>query len=280
MTSDELKQVRLIAQRALDEDIGEGDITTECTVSPDAVLTGSFVAKQDGTVAGLFVVREILFLKDPHAEFCELLKDGASVTKGQVIARVRGKGGALLSCERVALNILQRMSGIATMTQAFVRAAQGTKAKIVDTRKTVPGLRLLDKWAVRLGGGQNHRFGLYDMVLIKENHIAAAGGIAQAVARVRQMDPQKRKIEVEVRNLGELQQALELNVDQILLDNMKPAEMKEAVRVTAGRTLLEASGNITLETVAGVASTGVDIISVGMLTHSVRAMDISFLIEP
>ncbi len=280
MTETELQQLRIIAQQALEEDIRDGDITTESTVPAEIALKGTFRAKQDGTIAGLLVACEVLRLRDPRLEWQEFVSDGAAVRCGEVVAAVRGKGQAILSCERVALNFLQRMSGIATLTSAFVQAVRGTRAVIVDTRKTAPGLRLLDKWAVRLGGGQNHRFGLYDMVLVKENHIAAAGGIAQAVARVRQRDLRKRKIEVEVRNLRELHQALELGVHQILLDNMKPEEMREAVTITSGRTILEASGNVTLETVAAIAATGVDIISVGMLTHSPRALDISFLIEP
>jgi nicotinate-nucleotide pyrophosphorylase (carboxylating) len=171
------------------------------------------------------------------------------------------------------------MSGIATLTRRFVTAVQGTPAVILDTRKTAPGLRLLDKWAVQLGGGQNHRFGLYDMVLIKDNHIAAVGSISQAVARVRAGDKRRRPIEVEVKTLAELQETLELGVDRVMLDNMSLAEMRQAVRLTSGRAPLEASGNVTLENVAAVAATGVDYISVGALTHSVQALDISLLLE-
>ena len=185
----------------------------------------------------------------------------------------------MLIAERTSLNFFQRMSGIATITRMYVDAVRKTKAIIVDTRKTAPGLRLIDKWAVRLGGGQNHRFGLFDMVLIKENHIAAAGGITRAVARVRAMEKKERLIEVEVRTLTELKEALKLNIDRILLDNMSLKQMREAVRITNGRTELEASGNVSLDNVAKVAATGVDIISVGKLTHSVRALDISFLIK-
>jgi nicotinate-nucleotide pyrophosphorylase (carboxylating) len=216
---------------------------------------------------------------DKHVEFSAQAADGDAVSKGSVIAAVQGKGRALLSAERTALNFLQRMSGIATTTRSYVDAVKGTKAVIVDTRKTAPGIRYLDKWAVRIGGGQNHRFGLFDMVLIKENHIAAAGGISEAVARIRKKDKERRKIEVEVRSLAELREALELKVDRILLDNMSLEEMRQSVRLTSARTLLEASGNVSLENVAAVAGTGVDIISVGKLTHSVKALDISFLIE-
>jgi nicotinate-nucleotide pyrophosphorylase (carboxylating) len=185
----------------------------------------------------------------------------------------------LLSGERVALNFLQRMSGIATLTRQFVERTSGTSVTVLDTRKTVPGLRLLDKWAVRLGGGQNHRFGLYDMTLIKENHIAAVGGISEAVARVRECDERKRAIEIEVKNLTELREVLSLDVDRIMLDNMSLEEMREAVTVAAGRVPLEASGNVDLDNVAAVAATGVDFVSIGMLTHSVKALDISLLFD-
>jgi nicotinate-nucleotide pyrophosphorylase (carboxylating) len=197
-----------------------------------------------------------------------------------LIARLSGPGYALLSGERVALNFIQRMSGIATLTRRFVEAVGGTPAIILDTRKTAPGLRVVDKWAVRLGGGQNHRFGLYDMVLIKDNHIAVAeGSITEAVVRVRARDERRLNIEVEVRNLAELREALELKVQRILLDNMTTDEMREAVRLADGRIPLEASGNITLANVAEVAQTGVDYISVGALTHSVQALDISLLLD-
>jgi nicotinate-nucleotide pyrophosphorylase (carboxylating) len=279
MNKNELQSLRLIIHRALEEDLGDGDITTLSTVPPKSILQGTFIAKETGIAAGLEVVRETFTYIDPRATFSARVSDGKRVSKGTVLAAVRGNGRALLIAERTALNFFQRMSGIATTTRTYVDAVRKTKAIIVDTRKTAPGLRLLDKWAVRLGGGQNHRFGLYDMVLIKENHIAAAGGISQAVARVRANDAKKRFIEVEVRNLSELRETLELNVDRILLDNMSLKNMRDAVRITNGRTELEASGNVSLENVASVAATGVDIISVGKLTHSVRALDISFLIE-
>jgi nicotinate-nucleotide pyrophosphorylase (carboxylating) len=270
-------QLVAIVQRALDEDIGDGDVTTLCTVPSDAVAEGSFYAKQAGVAAGLEVARLAFSLVDERARFFPRITDGDRVAQGDVIATVAGPARALLSAERVALNFLQRMSGIATMTRQFVDAVHGTSAVILDTRKTVPGLRLLDKWAVRLGGGQNHRTGLYDMVLIKENHIAAVGSISEAVARVRQKDERARDIEVEVTNLDELEEALGQNVDRIMLDNMSLAEMREAVHLTAGRVPLEASGNVSLDNVADVAATGVDFISIGMLTHSVKALDISLL---
>jgi nicotinate-nucleotide pyrophosphorylase (carboxylating) len=271
----DLAEVEAIVRRALAEDIGSGDVTTDSTLPPEAQLAGRFLAKQPGVVAGLEVARLAFALIDERVQFSTRVTDGDRVEEGQVFATMSGSGRALLSAERVALNCLQRMSGIATLTRRFVEAVQGTRAVILDTRKTAPGLRALDKWAVRLGGGQNHRSGLYDMVLIKDNHIAAVGGITEAVRRVRAADEQKHAIEVEVRNLVELREALDVHVDRILLDNMSVDEMREAVRVAGGRTPLEASGNMTLENVAAVAATGVDFISVGALTHSVPALDIS-----
>lgn len=274
-----LDQVQTIVARALGEDVGDGDVTTLCTISPSATLSGQFIAKEAGVVAGLGVVGLTFSLVDEAVQFIPLIADGDQVEIGQEIATVDGPGQALLSGERVALNFLQRMSGIATLTRRFVEAVQATSAVILDTRKTAPGLRHLDKWAVRLGGGQNHRFGLYDMVLIKDNHIAAVGSISEAVARVRAQDERRRPIEVEVKTLAELQEALPLEVDRIMLDNMSLAEMREAVHLTDGRVPLEASGNVALENVAAIAATGVDYISIGMLTHSVEALDISLELE-
>jgi nicotinate-nucleotide pyrophosphorylase (carboxylating) len=279
MNKNELKSLRVIIHRALEEDLGDGDITTLSTVPARSVLQGTFIAKESGIIAGLEVVLETLRYLDPRIKFTAHVSDGERITKGTVLATVRGNGRAILVAERTALNFFQRMSGIATTTRSYVDAVRSTKAIIVDTRKTAPGLRLLDKMAVRIGGGQNHRFGLYDMALIKENHIAATGGITQAVARVRAMDKKKRPIEVEVRNQDELSEALKLNVDRILLDNMTLDRLHDAVWLTKGKTKLEASGNVSLESVHAIAATGVDIISVGKLTHSVRALDISFLIE-
>jgi len=279
MTNDILNQIKPILQNALAEDIGDGDVTTNCIVPPDATLTGQFIAKTDGILAGLAVAQLTFALLDDHVSFTLFCSDSDYANKRAVIATVSGPGRALLGGERVALNLLQRMSGIATMTRHFVDAVAGTNAIILDTRKTAPGLRLLDKWAVELGGGQNHRFGLYDMVMIKDNHIAAAGGITEAVKRVRAGDERHRPIEVEVKNLAELRETLELAVDRILLDNMSLDEMRQAVEIANRRTPLEASGNVNLETVADIAATGVDFISVGALTHSVRAMDISLLLQ-
>ena len=270
--------IQQIIERALAEDLGSGDVTSEATIAATAVAHGRLIAKADGVIAGLTVATQTFAALDAAVQFMPHTVDGRWVEKGALIAEVTGNGRALLSAERTALNLLQRMSGIATQTRRFVEAVAGTKAIILDTRKTAPGLRHLDKWAVRLGGGQNHRIGLYDMVLIKENHIAAAGGIPAAVSRVRAYDTAQRPIEVEACNLEELAQALALNLDRILLDNMSLEQMREAVKVTDGRVPLEASGNVTLDTVAGIAATGVDYISVGSLTHSVQALDISFLL--
>lgn len=273
------REIRSIICRALDEDIGSGDITSECTIPASLVLTGEFIVKADGVVAGLDVAYETFKMLDRRVHFKAYVKDGARVKRGKRIATVRGKGRALLAAERTALNFLQRMSGIATMTRSFVDAVKGTNAQILDTRKTVPGLRLLDKLAVQYGGGVNHRFGLYDMVLIKDNHIAAAGGITPAVTSVWAKHRTDFAIEVEVKNLDELREALALKVDRILLDNMDIPTLRKAVEITAGRIPLEASGNVTLDSVVEIAKTGVDMISVGALTHSVKALDISFKIR-
>lgn len=269
-----------IIRRALAEDIGDGDITANSTIPAGATVSGRFLAKSGGIAAGLAVARLVFQELDPAVEFSAFVQDGDWVEKGDILATIRGDGRAILSAERVALNLMQRMSGIATTTRRFVDAVAGTKAIILDTRKTAPGLRVLDKWAVRLGGGQNHRTGLYDMALIKDNHIAAVGGIGETVRRVRAADDRQRPIEVEVQNLDQLREALQLGIDRIMLDNMSIEAMCEAVRIAAGRTPLEASGNVNLNTVAGIAATGVDFISVGALTHSVIALDISLDLDP
>ncbi|WP_018466370.1 carboxylating nicotinate-nucleotide diphosphorylase [Calidithermus timidus] len=274
-------------RRALEEDIGEGDVTTLCTIPPQARSSGHFLAKESGVIAGLEVVRQVYAQLDPRLELEVLFPDGSALEAGTVFARVQGPCQALLMGERTALNFMQRMSGIATQTRRFVQAVAHTKARILDTRKTAPGLRALDKWAVRIGGGVNHRFGLWDEVLIKDNHIAAVGSLREAVRRVREGDPQQRPITVEVRTLEELREALELSpggrqysgVSRILLDNMDLEQLRQAVAISAGRVPLEASGNVTLENVAQVAETGVDFISVGALTHSVKALDISLDLE-
>ncbi len=281
MTHPSHETIDPIVRAALAEDVGDGDVTTLLTVPAETQQSGRLIAKQAGVIAGIEVARGVWTMLDPTTRLVELAEDGSRVEPGDTIATVHGPGRALLMGERTALNFLQRMSGIATLTRQFVEAVKGTRATILDTRKTAPGLRVLDKWAVRLGGGHNHRIGLFDMVLIKNNHISAAGGISEAVRRVRAGDLRKRKIEVEVKTLAELEETLQLNVDQILLDNMSLATLGQAVTQAAGRVPLEASGNVTLETVASVAATGVDFISVGALTHSVRALDLSLrLFEP
>jgi nicotinate-nucleotide pyrophosphorylase (carboxylating) len=274
-SSELLEHIKPIVQRALDEDLGDGDVTTLCTIPAEATLEGRFIAKADGSIAGLEVARLTFALIDERVRVNFSLHDGAAVTKGQVFGTVNGPTRALLSGERTALNFLQRMSGIATLTHQFAEAAKPHNAVILDTRKTAPGLRLLDKWAVKLGGGENHRIGLFDMVLIKNNHITAVGSITAAINRVRDCDDRHRPIEVEVRTLDELREALVLQPDRILLDNMNLDQMREAVEIAAGRVPLEASGNVTLDTVNAIAATGVDFISSGALTHSVKALDIS-----
>jgi nicotinate-nucleotide pyrophosphorylase (carboxylating) len=273
------KEIDDIIRRALAEDIGSGDVTTNSIFSQELQANGRFIAKSNGTVAGWDVVKATFRFLDERVKVIQSVSDGADVKSGEVIGTVSGPGKAILAGERVALNFFQRMSGIATAARRFVEATSGTKAVILDTRKTVPGLRVLDKMAVRMGGASNHRIGLYDMVLIKDHHIAEAGGITEAVRRVRATAPTGMKIEVEVRTLDELQEVLTLNVDRVLLDNMDTNTMRKAVKISAGRVPLEASGNMTLRRVAAVAATGVDFISVGALTHSVTAMDISLMID-
>lgn len=270
--------VRDIVRRALDEDIGTGDLTTGLTVTPGSRATATIVAKAAGVVAGL-PVAELTFRElDPDVRWYGGVTDGDWVVPGAQLARLEGLAVAILSAERTALNFMQRLSGIATAAREMVRLAAG-RATIIDTRKTVPGLRLLDKYAVAAGGARNHRVGLFDGVLLKENHLRAGGGIAEAVRHCRAGVPLLTKIEVEVTNLQELDEALAAGADVVLLDNMSPREMREAVARTAGRALLEASGNVTLDTVPEIAATGVDFISSGALTHSVKALDISLLVE-
>jgi nicotinate-nucleotide pyrophosphorylase (carboxylating) len=267
---------RLI-RTALDEDIGPGDVTTAATVAPATVARAELVAKEEFVLAGIDIARRVFALLDAEIAFERLTEDGQVVRRGEVLAWLKGDAAGLLQGERVALNLLQRLSGVATLTASFVRAVAGTGATVVDTRKTTPGLRALEKYAVRVGGGGNHRMGLYDGVLIKENHIAAAGGIPLAVSRARRRVPHTLKIEVEVRDLAEVAAALEAGADILLLDNMDLARLRAAVELVAGRAVCEASGGVNLETVRAIAETGVDLISVGALTHSYRAVDISML---
>jgi len=268
-----------VARSAIEEDLGPGDYTSLWTLPDDARSRATFLAKKGGVVAGLQVAATVFQVVDERCQVRFLLRDGDEVRSGQEFGAVEGPARALLSAERTALNFLQRMSGIATATRRYVEAVRGTKAVILDTRKTAPGLRLLDKWAVRAGGGQNHRIGLYDMVLIKDNHIRAAGGITEAVQAVRARNTLGLPVEVEVTDLAQLREALGLIVDHVLLDNMGLEEMRKAVALTAGRVPLEASGGVNLDTVAAIAATGVDYISVGALTHSVQALDISLEME-
>jgi len=272
-------EIERIVRRALHEDIGLGDLTTQATVEAGVQARAELVAKEPFVLSGVLVAREVFRLLDPQTAFEALKQDGEQVRRGEVIAWLKGEAASLLQGERVALNLLQRMSGIATLTSRFVEAVSGTGATIVDTRKTTPGLRILEKYSVRMGGGRNHRTSLYDGVLIKENHIAAAGGIATAVARARQRIPHLMKIEVETRDLGEVRQALEAGAEIILLDNMSPGELREAVALVGGRALTEASGGVNLDSVREIAETGVDLISVGALTHSFRAIDVSMLFQ-
>jgi nicotinate-nucleotide pyrophosphorylase (carboxylating) len=269
------EEIARIIRIALAEDIGAGDVTSLATIPEDAQFQGDLVAKADGIVAGLEVARRVFAQLDARIRWTGAARDGDPVRAGQVVARLWGPGRALLTGERVALNLLQRMSGIATLTRRYVDAVQGTRAVILDTRKTAAGLRALDKWAVRLGGGQNHRSGLYDMALIKDNHIAAVGGIGEAVRRVRAAFGPELVVEVEVTGLAQLREALDLPVDRIMLDNMTLDQMRRAVNITGGRIPLEASGNVNLRRVSAIARTGVDYISCGALTHSVKALDIS-----
>lgn len=261
-------------KRALKEDIGSGDVTTNTIVPPGASLRGRIVAKQDGVVAGLEVAKEVMLVLSDRITFVANVSDGSNVTRGTVLADLEGSARALLTGERTALNFLGRMSGIATLTRQYVDAVKNSNAVILDTRKTAPGLRITDKLAVRLGGGQNHRTGLFDMVLIKDNHIDFAGSITAAVERVRASQT-KLEIEVETRSLDNVREALRLGVERILLDNMLVETMREAVAICNGRAKLEASGNVTLANVLEVAETGVDFISVGALTHSPRVFDVS-----
>lgn len=267
-----------IIKNALEEDLGWGDVTTDSTIPAESIIKGNFIAKAEGVVCGIDVCRRVFEIVDGSVEFQAFARDGQQVSKGEILATINGNARSILKGERSALNFFQRMSGIATMTNRFVREISGSKARIVDTRKTVPGLRVLDKYSVKVGGGYNHRFNLSDMVLIKDNHIKAAGGITPAVEAARKNLSHSVKIEVEVESIKELMEAIDARADIIMLDNMSLDMMREAVSITGGKALLEASGNMALEgerSVKAVAKTGVDIISVGALTNSVEALDIS-----
>ncbi|MGC8782283.1 MAG: carboxylating nicotinate-nucleotide diphosphorylase [Anaerolineae bacterium] len=265
-------------RRALDEDIGSGDVTTDSIVPADAWSRGQIIAKRPGVVAGLDVAAAAFRLVDERVQFTALVDEGIAVEPRQVLAIVEGPARALLTAERTALNFLGRMSGIATLTRQFVDEVAGTGVVILDTRKTAPGLRAVDKLAVARGGGQNHRMGLYDMILIKDNHIDFAGSLAEAVRRARAAHA-GLEIEVEARTLSDVRAALDLGVKRILLDNMTLQELHSAVVMAEGRAKLEASGNVTLGNVRAIAETGVDFISSGALTHSARALDVSLELE-
>lgn len=272
--------VREIIRIALEEDIGNGDITTAFLISEDSESRALIIAKGNFVVAGIPFIKEVFSFFDREVRFNVFINDGSKVMKGDVIAEVSGRTKVLLSGERVSLNILQRLSGIATLTNMFVEKVKGLKTKIVDTRKTTPGLRFMEKYAVRVGGGNNHRFGLFDGILIKDNHIEAVGSITEAL-RLASEGHHLAKIEVEVENLNDLKEAVEGGSDIVMLDNMSIQDMKEAVnivRTSKKDVILEASGNVSLENVREVAETGVDLISIGALTHSATAVDISMKI--
>jgi len=264
---------------ALKEDIATGDVTTTCCVAENAVSSGHIIAKEPGVICGLGVAEKVFFLLDPEVRLVFKVLDGDFVSAGDIIAEISGSSRSILTGERTALNFMQHMSGVATRTAQAVLAVRGTKAKIIDTRKTLPGMRALDKYAVRCGGGYNHRFNLSDGVLIKDNHIAAAGGIINAVLQARENCPQTLKIEVETENMEQIEQALFAGADIIMLDNMSPDMMSEAVKIIKGRALTEASGNMGERDIKTVADTGVDFISIGALTHSVKALDISLKLK-
>ena len=264
-----------VVRAALAEDLGRaGDVTSQACIPADARLNATFGARKPGVVAGLACARLAVLELDPDATFEDLAKDGDSVTRGGRLARVQANARALLAAERTALNLLGRLSGVATLTRAYVDAIDGTRARIVDTRKTTPGLRALEKYAVRCGGGVNHRFGLDDAILIKDNHIASCGSVAEVVRLAKAAAGHLMKVEVEIDRLEQLDDALRHGPDVVMLDNFSLADLAQAVRVTNHRAVLEASGGVSLETVRAIAETGVDVISVGALTHSASVLDI------
>lgn len=270
--------IKKIISLALEEDIGKGDITSIATIRKNQKAVGKFLVKENGIIAGLSIAKQVIKSVDSKIKFKAFVKDGSKINIGDVVAEVSGNARSILTAERTALNFLQRMSGIATASSIYAEAVAHTKAKVIDTRKTAPGLRILDKMAVKLGGCNNHRFGLYDMFLIKDNHIEIAGSITQAVNDCRKLMQKKKKkflIEVETKNLAEVEEAILAEVDIIMLDNFQIEDMIKAVKMINGKCKVEASGGINLNTIKSVAETGVDFISVGGLTHSVKALDIS-----
>ena len=264
-----------IIELALEEDLGPGDLTTSAIIDPSIKGKARLLAKEEIVLAGIEVFEKVLSRLDPEIAVECNFHDGDVVAKTKDIGVVKGSIGGILSGERTALNFLQHLSGIATLTRRYVEKTDPSKVRVIDTRKTTPGLRILEKYAVRVGGGFNHRFGLFDGVLIKDNHIAAVGSISKAVAKIRATVPHTLRIEVEVDDIKGLEQALEAGADAILLDNMSVKEMEEAVTIAGGRVLLEASGGITLESIEEISQTGVNLISVGAITHSARSVDIS-----
>ena len=269
------KELDKIISEALKEDIGNGDVTTDLIVPREIVSEAFMIAKENGIIAGLQVPEAVFKKLDKKIIWKSLVEEGEHVSAGTEIARLKGSYRALLTGERTALNFLQRISGIATSTSKYVKMLEGLNTVILDTRKTAPGLRMLDKYAVEMGGGTNHRIGLYDMVLIKDNHIKATGGIIEAVKQIKNNLTKKIKIEVEVTNLDEVKLALKAGIDIIMLDNMSLKQMKKAIKLISGKAKVEASGGVNLKSVRAVAKTGVNFISVGALTHSVKALDIS-----
>ena len=279
----QLEQIKKIIDLALREDIGKGDITSLAVIESKQKAVGKFLVKDNGVIAGLSIAKQVMKSVDKKLKFKIIFSDGSEVKSGDVVAEVSGNARSILSAERTALNFIQRMSGIATAASIYAKAVLHTKAKVIDTRKTAPGLRLLDKMAVKIGGCDNHRYGLYDMFLIKDNHIEVAGSITKAIDACRKFMRKKKKkylIEVETKNLAEVQEALNCKADIIMLDNFEIEEMKKAVQLINGACKVEASGGVNLSTIKAIAETGVDYISVGGLTHSVKALDISLEIMP
>ncbi|MBZ0183076.1 MAG: carboxylating nicotinate-nucleotide diphosphorylase [Melioribacteraceae bacterium] len=272
-------QIERIIDLALDEDIQSGDITTEAIINKSQNADAFIKAKENGVIAGLPIAEKVFRKLDPDLIWNPLVNDGDKIKSSEILVKFSGNYSALLTAERTALNFLQRMSGIATQTNLFVSVIKDSKTKILDTRKTIPGHRLLDKYSVKMGGGTNHRIGLYDLVMIKDNHIKVAGNITNAVDQIRRKYGNKFRVEIETTNLDEVNEALKCNADIIMLDNMTNEAMNDAVKLINGRAQTEASGNMTIERIKSTAEIGVDFISIGMLTHSVKALDISMYIE-
>jgi len=268
-------EIDTIIEAALKEDMPDGDVTSESLVPPESVSKAILLVKEDGILAGIDVAARVFWKIDPHVVFDKNVEDGSSIRAGDTLARIEGPSISLLNGERTALNFLQRMSGIATLTQKFVKSLEGSQTQILDTRKTTPSLRSLEKYAVKMGGGTNHRLNLSDMVLIKDNHLKIVGNISEAVKRARDSVGPDLKIEIETTTLEEVKEAVRSGADMIMLDNMSPKRMREVVEWVDGKVPLEASGNVKLSTIKEIASSGVDFISVGSLTHSYQSLDIS-----